>query len=129
MVWKSGHHWGSGDSGPYLKHLWLCAGIQDSLARPGAHHLPDRHVDLRHLPTRTRTSLGETGRVCWEDLPAIVEVWFLNVFLPCCWEEKFSGDSSLLLEMAKSIFNDLLKQEPCLKPRATWETAGLRGEH
>ena len=50
----------------------------------------------------------------------------LKIFFLCYWEEKFFGDSSLLLEMVQSTFIDLLKQKPCSEPVHTWGTAGLR---
>nr|CCO13841.1 alternative protein TRIM25 [Homo sapiens] len=54
-------------------------------------------------------------------------MWSLEVLFLYYLEEKFFGDSSLLLKMIKSIFIDFLKRKPCLKPINTWETAGLGG--
>lgn len=47
---------------------------------------------------------------CRGGFSAVVGMWLSNVFFPCYREERFSEDSSLLLEMAKSIYVDLLKQ-------------------
>lgn len=74
--------------------------------------------------------MSPRNQLCREDLPAMAEMWFRNVFFPCSWEGKFLGDSPLLWKMVKGIFVDLLKPKPDSKPVHPREPAGLRGgEH